>query len=222
MIMKCIKVPFNEEITGKAGASVQFVEKTTIPLDTTVKDAIDSLHVMGQPQLVKNNFLGLMKSIAEGVQRDGKPRKIADFLRVYPVLTGPVDLDKGFDPNVNGLVLGVELLKEMKLDTSDWTFEDVTDGRKPIRIESVKGSELGVVDGAHDMELNGRGMSAKHRVELQLEGGEVQHVMGAHVNGEISRMDIAKAALEALNKPENDGKALTITVRGNFAKASRR
>ena len=95
MIMKCIKVPFNEEITGKAGASVQFVEKTTIPLDTTVKDAIDSLHVMGQPQLVKNNFLGLMKSIAEGVQRDGKPRKIADFLRVYPVFTGAVDLQAG-------------------------------------------------------------------------------------------------------------------------------
>ena len=221
MIKKCIKIPFNEEITGKPGASVRFIEQHTVPLDTTVRDACDGLFVIGQQQLVKNNFLGLFKSMADGVRRDGKPRKIADFLRVYPVFTGAVDLDRGFDPAENSVYLDAELLKEMKLDISGWSLEDATEGRKPIAIESVKGAEIGVVSAAHDTQINGRGLAGTHRVELRLEDGEAQSVDPAHVTGDVSRMDIARAALAALNRPENDGKRLTIIVRGNFANASR-
>lgn len=221
MIKKCIKIPFNEEITGKSGASVRFVDQRTVPLDTTVQAAVDGLFVIGQPQLVKNNFLGLFKSMAAGVQRDAKPRKIADFLRVYPVFTGAVDLDKGYDPKENGVYLAAELLNEMKLDISGWSFEDVTEGRKSIAIESITGSDIGVVDPTMGIELNGRGLSGTHAVELQLEGGEVVKVDPAHISGDVSRMDIAAEALAPFKKAFNDGKALTITVRGNFAKATK-
>ena len=221
MTKKCIKIPFVEEITGKPGASVRFVDQHTVPLDTTVQAACEGLFVIGQPQLVKNNFLGLFKSMADGVQRDGKPRKLADFIRVFPVFTGAVDLDRGFDPKTNDIRLGAELLNEMKLDVSKWSFEDVTEGRKPIRIESVTGSGRDLVDAEHDVAINGHGLAETHAVELRLEGGEAQRVDPAHVSGEISRMDVDKVALASLNSPENDGKALTITVRGNFAKASK-
>ena len=221
MIKKCIKVPFVEEVTGKPGAMVRFVEQSTSSLDTTVQAAVDGLYCLGNAQLVKNTFLGLFRSMVAGVMRDGKPRKIADFIRAYPVFTGAVDLDKGFDPKENGVYLAVELLNEMKLDISSWSFEDVTEGRKAITIESVKGSEIGVVDPTQNIEINGRGLSGSHKVELQLEGGEVIAVAPEYVSGDIARMDIAAAALAPFADPANDGKALTITVRGNFAKATK-
>lgn len=221
MIKKCIKVPFVEEVTGKPGAQVLFVEQSTSSLDTTVQAAVDGLYCLGNAQLVKNTFLGLFRSMLAGVMRDGKPRKIADFIRAYPVFTGAVDLDKGFDPKENGVYLAVELLNEMKLDISSWSFEDVTEGRKAITIESVKGIDFGVVDPTKSVEINGRGLSGSHKVELQLEGGEVIAVDPEYVSGDIARMDIAAAAFEQFADKENDGKALTITVRGNFAKQSK-
>lgn len=221
MIKKCIKVPFVEEVTGKPGAQVLFVEQSTSSLDTTVQAAVDGLYCLGNAQLVKNTFLGLFRSMLAGVMRDGKPRKIADFIRAYPVFTGAVDLDKGFDPKENGVYLAVELLNEMKLDISGWSFEDVTEGRKAITIESVKGIDFGVVDPTKNVEINGRGLSGSHKVELQLEGGEVIAVAPEYVSGDIARMDIAKEALAQFMDPANDGKALAITVRGNFAKATK-
>ena len=221
MLKKCIKVPFVEEVTGKPGAMVLFVEQSTSSLDTTVQAAVDGLYCLGNAQLVKNTFLGLFRSMLAGVMRDGKPRKIADFIRAYPVFTGAVDLDKGFDPKENGVYLAVELLNEMKLDISSWSFEDVTEGRKAITIESVKGIDFGVVDPTQSIEINGRGLSGSHKVELQLEGGEVIAVAPEYVSGDIARMDIAKEALAQFADAANDGKALTITVRGNFAKATK-
>ena len=102
-----IKVEIPEEISEDGGASVRLVNKTTVPLDTSIKEALDGMYVIGNQEFIRGQFEGLVKSMAAGVQRDGHSRQLGDYLTLYAQPTGEVDLDKGWDPDVNKMVLKV-------------------------------------------------------------------------------------------------------------------
>ena len=165
-----------------------------------------------------------MKSMAAGVRRDGRPRSIEGFLTVFPVFKGQIDLEKGYDPAVNKVQIKARLLNELELDISDWSFEDVTPGKKAFKLNTVKaGSVLGVIEVGETIELNGDGLPSTKageelRVHWAVEGTDKSgDIAAAKMTSDVGRADIASDALAELASETYDGKTIVFTVRGNFS-----
>ena len=221
-----IKVPIPEQISEDGGASILFVNKQTVPLDGAISEALAGNYCTGQATLIRNFFFGLMQSMADGVRRDGHARQIANFLTVYPVFKGEVDMDRGYDPEVNGVMIRARLLNEMDLDITDWSFEDVTEGKRSFSLTSCT---TGEVDGVYQVgelgHLNGKDLPStaagdELRVHWQVEGTDKSgDIPAAKLSSEIDRVDIAADALDELKEEAYDGKTIVFTVRGNFSSA---
>ena len=219
-----IKVPIPEAISEDGGASILFVNKQTVPLDGAITDALAGNYCTGQKTLIRNFFFGIMQSMADGVRRDGHARQIANFLTVYPVFKGEIDLERGYDPEVNGVMIRARLLNEMDLDITDWSFEDVTEGKRSFRLTSCS---TGEVDGEYKVgelgHLNGKDLPSTEagetlRVHWEVEGTDKSgDIPAAKLSSEIDRIDIADDALAELAHDEYDGKTIVFTVRGNFS-----
>ena len=224
--MKYIKHQIPEEISDKGGASVQLVAKQTIPLDGAIDAALEAHYCIGQKPAIMNNVFGALKSMAAGVRRDGRPRRIDGFLGLYPVFKGKVDLTKGFDPAENKVQIKARLLNELVLNTKKWTFEDVTPGKRSFTLDSVKaGSVLFVVKTGESIEVNGQGLpSTKAGDELRIhwaveDTDKSGDIPASKMTSDVGRADIAADALAELASEEYDGKTIVFTVRGNFSSA---
>ena len=227
MTKKYIKTPISEMISELGGATVQFVEKITVPLDGAIDEALAGNYCIGNKVLIMHVFLGLMKSMAEGVARDGHARQIGDFLTIYPRFKGEVDLDKGFDPQKNSVRICARLLNEMELDITGWSFEDVTPGKRGFTLDTVKaGEEIGVYRLGEAGEFNGNGLPTKDegvRIDWSVEGTDMHGTLEGDdiLSGDVSRTDVSPDALAELRSAEYDGKTIVFTVRGNFSKAKK-
>ena len=221
-----IKQPIPEAISEDGGASIVFVNKQTVPLDGAIKEALAGNYCTGQSTLIRNFFFGLMQSMADGVRRDGHARQIANFLTVYPVFKGEIDLDRGFDPEVNSVMIRARLLNEMELDISDWSFEDVTPGKRSFTLTSCTTGEvigeyrIGEIGHINGKELPSTLMGEDIRVHWAVEGTDKSgDIPAAKLSSETDRADIAADALAELASEEYDGKTIVFTVRGNFSSA---
>ena len=223
MTQKYVKTPIPPEISDKGGATIQFVDRQTVPLETSVKEAIEGLFVLGQEQLVKSNFFGLMRSASDGIRRDGHARQIGDYITIYPVVTGEFDLDRGWDPERNGVRIIARLLNELELDITKWSFEDATPGKQSFKVNTV--STLGVeglAEVGKPIAINGSGLPKTDaiRVDWAVEGTDKSGTIpAAKVTSDDVRTDIAADALAELASEEYDGKTVVFTVRGNFSSA---
>ena len=224
--MKYIKHPIPEEISDKGGASVQLVQKQTIPLDGAIDAAIEAHYAIGQKEFIRNGVIGAMQSMAAGVRRDGRPRSIEGFLTVYPVFKGLIDLEKGFDPAVNKVQIKARLLNELELDISNWSFEDVTPGKKSFTLNTIKaGPALGVYQIGEVGNLNGGDLPSTNkgeelRVHWEVEGTDKSgDIPAAKLSSDVSRIDIAADTLAELDDEAYDGKRIAFTVRGNYSSA---
>ena len=222
MNIKVIKKLIPEEICEDGGASVIIVGKETVDLETSIDEAKDVLIVVGDKLLVKGMFVGLFKSMVNGIGRDGNARQLGDFITLYPVPTGEFDLDRGWQPGVNGVRIRARLMNELEIDVSNWEFEDVTPGRQPFTLASVECGELGAVDFVHPVWINGKPLPLTDdiRVDWAVEGTDRRGTVPAgKVTSTASRATIAADALDVLDDPANEGKTVDFTVRGNFSSA---
>ena len=224
--MKYVKHQIPEEISDKGGASVQLVAKQTIPLDGAIDAALEAHYCIGQKPAIMNNVFGALKSMAAGVRRDGRPRRIDGFLGLYPVFKGKVDLTKGFDPAENKVQIKARLLNEMVLDTKKWTFEDVTPGKRSFTLDSVKaGPVLGVIRIGEAIQLNGQELpSTRADEELRIhwaveDTDKSGDIPASKMTSDVGRADNAADALAEIASEEYDGKSIVFTVRGNFSSA---
>ena len=224
MTIDVVKKEIPAAIDPNGGAYVMIVGKTTIPLATSVHEAKERLCVIGDEQFIQSQFMGLFKSMAEGVARDGIARQIGDFITIYAQPTGEVDLDKGWDSDKNAFVLKARLLNQCELDITDWAFRDVTPGRVAIKLETAStGEDDDTVNVGSVVHLNGSSLPevAKAKVEWALsDGSKSGTVASAQLTGDSTRIDIAAAALDELKDEQYNGKTIIFTIRGNFAKAS--
>ena len=69
MNIKVIKKPIPAEICEDGGASVIIIGKETVDLETSIDEAKDVLIVVGDKLLVKGMFVGLFKSMVNGIGR---------------------------------------------------------------------------------------------------------------------------------------------------------
>jgi len=222
MKVQIIKREIPEGISEQGGCSLQIVNKETVDLETSIDEAKDQLCVVGDRLLIKGQFAGLFKSMVAGIQRDGNARTLGDFLTLYPVPTGEIDLEKGWDPAVNGVRIRARLLNEMELDISKWEFEDVTPGRQAFTVESVQGGAVtGVIQNGCAVAVNGKNLpTANGRVEWALpELGVSGTLPAGKVTMNATRCDIASDAFDEIITPSRDGKPIDLTIRGNCANA---
>ena len=221
-----IKQPIPEAISEDGGASVMFVNKQTVPLDGAISEALAGNYCTGQKTLIRNFFFGLMQSMADGVRRDGHARQLADFLTVYPVFKGEIDMDRGYDPAKNGVMIRARLLNEMDLDITDWSFEDMTPGKRSFTLTSCSSGEvigmyrLGEIGHLNGKELPSTMAGEEIRVHWEVPGTDKSgDIPASKLTSETDRADIAADALAELASAEYDGKAIVFTVRGNFSSA---
>ena len=223
MKIDVIKQAIPNAISEEGGAIVHLVNKQTVPLETSVKEAKDGLYVIADEQNVKDQFMGLFKSMVEGVSRDGHARQIGDFLTVYPVVEGVFDLEKGWDEDENSVRLRARLLNEMTLDITKWTFNDVTPGRAPFKVNSVtSGGEEGTVIAGAAVNFNGIDFPAHDDLSIEwklADGSKSGTIAGEKFTSDATRVDLAAGAVEGLAAGDA-GKEIEFTFRGNFAKAT--
>ena len=212
-----------EEISEKGGAHLRLVGGKTVPLETSIKEAKAAGYVLGDEELVKRQFDGLIQSMKDGVEADGMARQIGGWVTVYPVFVGPIDLAKGYDPEKNGIRIRMRLLNEIDVDITDWEFRDVTPGRTPFTIDSASTGELvNTVKVGDPIHVNGRPFppNAALRVDWAVEGTDKSGTIpAAKFTSDATLITIAADALAELASEEYDGKTVVFTVRGNFASA---
>ena len=221
-----VKFPIPEEISEDGGATARFVNKFTVALDGAIDDAIAGNYCIGNKTLVRNLFMGLMQCIADNIMKDGRPRQIGSYITIYPVPTGDIDLEKGWDREVNGIKVRARLRKEMSLDASDWSFVDVTPGKRGFTLNSIKAGEvIGVYDVAEKGEINGKNLPSTEsgeplEVHWEVPGTDKSgDFTTAQLTSNVSRIDVAAGALSVLQSAEYDGKVIDFTVRGNYSSA---
>ena len=224
MTIDIIKKEIPEEISAEGGASLQIVNKVTIPLESSIKEAKEAMLVVGDELTVRAQFEGLIRSMALGVARDGHSRQLGDFLTVYAQPYGEIDLDKGWDESVNGFKLKARLLNEMEIDITDWTLRDVTPGRTPFRLYSAStGDQDKTVAVGSAVHLNGADLPAASAAVVEwavASKAKSGTVLASKLAGDATRYDIAADALAELASAEYDGEEIVFIVRGNKAKAS--
>jgi len=207
------------EISEEGGAYIQIVGKNTVGLADSIREAIKHLYCIGEPSLIEGYFVGLMRSVFEGIKDDGHPRSVGD-IQFYPVCGGTFDLDKGWDPAVNDVRIKARLVNGVELDVTDWTFRDMTQGRVAFKIEKIgDGTEDGVVTTGKDIEINGSEFPAKELLSVSWRCGlKGNTVAEDKFTRTVSRLTIDKSILSTLAATD-DGLPFEVTVKGCYNKA---
>ena len=63
-----------EDISEKGGVRLRLVGGKTVPLETSIKEAKATGCVLGDEELVKRQFEGLVQCMRDGVEADGMAR----------------------------------------------------------------------------------------------------------------------------------------------------
>ena len=166
-----IKQEISEEICEDGGATARLVNNRVLPLGTAVDEAIRGNYVKGEKGLITGEVQGVIASMVANTAKDGNARQIDGLFTIYPQYVGLIDPEKGHDPAKNGVETRIRLLKELRIDTSKWTFNDVTPGRVPIRAYNAStGGTVGVVENGKPVKFVGYGLETATRVEWRIEG----------------------------------------------------
>jgi len=221
--MQCdyIRRDVNEAISEDGGAFIQLVNKNTVGLKSSIDEARTALFVVGANSMIEGYFIGIMRSVFEGIKEDGHPRTVGD-ITFYPVCGGTFDLEKGWDPKVNDVRIKARLLNGITLDVTDWTFRDVTPGRVAFAIDTVSdGTVTGQVSTQANAELNGRNFPAKELLDVSWTCGAKSGTVAADkLTVNVARITIDKTAFASLTAEDN-GKDIVLTVRGCYNKATK-
>ena len=129
MKMQFVLSPIPEKFSAKGGYNGRFINQKGLDGKAVIEEAIAMDFVPSYtPQQVKACAMGLLESMLAGVARDGNPRSVDGFIKVQPVLKGrfPKE-DSSYDPEVNSVVVNVQLLHELKpIDISNWSLVNAT------------------------------------------------------------------------------------------------
>lgn len=196
----------------------QIVDNPGLNADETIKEAIDFGYVVGKPDAIKTLVNGVLKAMKRGVETDGNGRKIDEVFSLQPYATGSLaDVTDPITKDRIGAVLRARMLKEMKLDTSAFSF--IIEGSTgTLRITVITtGEEEGVIVLGEETQLNG------FEIEMH-EGDKISYrVPETGVEGEIgadaitsskSRITLGASALSELAAdPANNGRDIVFTVK---------
>lgn len=207
-----LKIAVNDLNGHKYG---RVVGKTTIGSDATLEEALSFGHVVGQKATIMTQMNSTLQSMFAGMSRDGNGRKIDEYMTLNAFPKGSLK-DITDDYTVKDVVVRARLLKELKLDPSDFLI--VLEGATgTFYISTIStGEKSGQIVLGKDVALNGKdlvmgeGDSITWKVP---ETGATGTVAAAYVTSDETRITIGRDGLQELFVPENNGKDIVFTVK---------
>ena len=192
------------------------VDPKSLDNNATIQEAIDYGYAMGKIDQIGYNAKGVLKSMVNGISKDGNGRKIDEFFSIQPSIQGRLnDVTDDISKDKISVVAHARTLKNLKLDTSDWTVTlEGTTGDLTINSIST-GETTGVVVVGEDVDINGFGfkLSTGDTVKWSVLGTAKSGTVAAEkLTDEMTRLTIAGEALSELNSAEYDGKTIVFTL----------
>ena len=196
----------------------RFDDQEALSSDLTIKEAIDYGYVTGKVTVITQMVEAVFGAMKDGIQKDGNGRKIDDYLTIQAYLKAfladPTDEITKENAKV---VLRARMLKNFKVDPSDWAFSFV-DGMVNFALEVITtGEETDVIHLGEDVMINGRGLELVDGDTVSWsvpEDGAHGTVADTYITSDATRITIARDGLQELyGKPEYDGKNVVFTVR---------
>jgi len=224
VICKIAAHPVPEAFSECGGMVGQITGNRTLGTDEVIAEAIRDGHVIGQPAYVKGHLVGVLKSMIDHISLDGNGRKIDGYFSFIPYLRGRIeDVAKGVDKERNYVEVVARALKEMKIDTSGWTF--VIEGSEgSLRIYNVStGEEENVIRVGEAITVTGSGltMSAGDTVDWSVVGTTKSGTFAASSVTSDATTIVINDTLSQLATSEYDGKTLVLTFHIGGKKAAK-
>lgn len=204
------------EISDSSGLVGQFVGLKQKTDNEVVDEAIRMSYVSGQKHTILANFAGVMKSMIDGAKRDLNLRKIDEYISLIPWAKCRVK-DPCESPSHDDIkiILRARPLKEMRLNTKDWTIIiEGSDGTISINTIS-SGETVGEILEGKDIVFTGANFTAPTALTWEVpETGDKGEV-------EVStlRYDATTLTVPGLTIEGADGKVVKFTLRMNGKKA---
>jgi len=191
----------------------QIVDGKTLGNDETIQEAIDGGYVVGKKEVIGQSVKGVLKAMADGVAKDGNGRKVNEFFSLQPYVKGRLDEPTDdIDKSKLAVRLVARALKELGVDTSDWSFTVEGTSSDTLNISSVTtGEEIGVITIGKSVEFNGFGLETKEgdTVSWTVEGTAKSGTVPASLlSGDWTRLNVGATALSELNDPQYNGKVI--------------
>jgi len=204
-----------------------FVDLKSLDTAATVKEAIDKGYVVGKQQLVVSNVSGVVRSMSAGISRDGNGRKVDGIVSLQPSIR--CKLADSCEPVTKDNVeakLRARVLKEGRVDTSDWSFT-VEGATGSLDIQSVTtGEVMGEVVIGEAIDFNGSDLALDAADTLTWAASDgtqtkTGSVAAASRTCSANRITTAADVLASLTGDTWDGKDIVFTVTRGAKKAVR-
>ena len=196
------------------------VNGKTFTNDETIQEAIDGGYVNGKLELISSNTKGLLKSMLAGIQKDGNGRKIDEYFSLQPYPKGRLDdITDDISKDKIDVRVKARALKQLALDTSDWTI-NVEGSTGDLRISTVTtGEESGhiVVNANEAVHINGSGlkMGADDYVKYYIPDTEKSNpttIAAEKLTSDATRITIAADVFADLTD-DYQGKTIVFDIR---------
>ena len=204
-------------LNGKRVSNV--IDRKSLTNDETIQEALDHGFVVGKPENLSAIARGVLKCMINGVERDGDGRKIDEYFSLQPVATGKLDdITDDIDKSKIGVKARARALKQLKIDTSEWTIS--TEGTTgDITISSITtGEEDGkiVVNANEATHINGNfnttdELVVKYYIPDTSKSSPVT-IATEKITRDATRITIAAEVLAELEAEEFEGKSIFFQV----------
>jgi len=222
IVCKIAAHPVPEAFSECGGLVGQISGNKTLGTDEVIAEAIRDGHVMGQPEYVKGHLTGVLKSMIDHISLDGNGRKIDGYFSFVPYLRGRIeDIAGGVDKEKNYVEVVARALKEMKIDTSGWTFV-IESGEGSLHIYNISTGEVeGVVRVGNAITVTGSGttMGTGDSIAWTVPGTSKGGTFAAANITSDATTIVINDQLSELASSEYDGKTIVLTFHVGGKKA---
>lgn len=204
------------EISDSSGLVGQFIGLKTKTDNEVVDEAIRFGFVSGQKHTILANFAGVMKSMIDGAKRDLNLRKIDEYITLTPWAKCRID-DPCDNPSHDAMkvILRARPLKEMRLNTKDWTIiVEGSDGT--ITIDTISsGEKVGEILEGETYVFTGANFTAPTALSWEIpETGDKGEVEVSTLHYDATTITAPGLTIEGA-----EGKVIKFTLRMNGKKA---
>jgi len=194
----------------------RIADMKTLTNDETIQEALDLGYVVGQPSIISANVKGVLKAMLNGLQKDGDGRKVDRILSLQVYANGSLDdVCDDLDRSKIAFKAAARVLKDLKIDTSGWTFT-VEGATGALVISSISTGEMaGVIVPGEAVAINGSGlMDGDVTITWAVpEKSKTGTVAAAKITRDATRITLAADALSELDDPQYNDKTIVFNIK---------
>jgi len=196
----------------------RFANRKTLNNDETIQEAIDGGYVVGKKEIIGSTTKGVLRGMVMGIQKDGNGRKINEFISLQPYAKCYLEdvTDSVTKDNCKVRVVA-RALKEMKPDTTGWSFGIEGASSETLNVTSISTGEVVneiVVGEAVDINGFGLSMASGDTLKWSVPGTEkTGTVADAKITSAWTRITVTGDALSELASATYNGKLIVFVLK---------